>query len=198
MLHQGVEELQAIADECAADRFKAMESKPVFNVLYLDLDGTVRKGFDELGRFVNTAADVEVFPEALREMRRYKKAGYKICGITNQGGIALGHLTLSDAVHALRETHRQSGELFDLILMCRHHPDAKDPLMAHCLCRKPRYGLIVEAQAELSQRFGGICPPSRALFVGDRDEDRQCAAGAGIPFIEAAEWRKGLPITVEV
>jgi hypothetical protein len=26
-------------------------------VLYLDLDGTVRKGYDELGKFVNSAAD---------------------------------------------------------------------------------------------------------------------------------------------
>jgi D-glycero-D-manno-heptose 1,7-bisphosphate phosphatase len=37
-------------------------SKPT-PVLYLDLDGTVRKGYDELGRFVNTKEDVEVFPE---------------------------------------------------------------------------------------------------------------------------------------
>jgi hypothetical protein len=32
-------------------------------VLYLDLDGTVRKGKDELGRFVNGPDDVELFPE---------------------------------------------------------------------------------------------------------------------------------------
>lgn len=32
-----------------------------YRVLYLDLDGTVRHGFDELGRFVNKPEDVTVF-----------------------------------------------------------------------------------------------------------------------------------------
>lgn len=39
-------------------------------VLWLDLDGTVRHGKDELGHFVNNAADVVVFPEAVQMMRR--------------------------------------------------------------------------------------------------------------------------------
>ena len=39
-------------------------SEKAVPVLYLDMDGTVRKGKDELGRFVNGPEDVEVFPEA--------------------------------------------------------------------------------------------------------------------------------------
>jgi len=38
-------------------------------VLYLDLDGTVRHGKTELGRFVNHASDVVVFPEVRRIWR---------------------------------------------------------------------------------------------------------------------------------
>lgn len=38
-------------------------------VLYIDLDGTVRKGFGELGKFVNFASDVEIFPK-VRELDR--------------------------------------------------------------------------------------------------------------------------------
>ncbi len=41
-------------------------------VLYLDLDGTVRHGKDELGHFVNEPSDVVIFPEALKLMRQAK------------------------------------------------------------------------------------------------------------------------------
>ena len=47
-------------------------------ILFLDLDGTVRHGFSELGRFVNCADDVVIFPEALERIRFYKEAGYAI------------------------------------------------------------------------------------------------------------------------
>lgn len=45
--------------------------KRLVPVLYLDLDGTVRHGHDELGRFVNGPDDVVVFPEATAMMRRW-------------------------------------------------------------------------------------------------------------------------------
>jgi len=41
-------------------------------VLYLDLDGTVRHGKTELGRFVNHASDVVVFPEVRRIWRQWR------------------------------------------------------------------------------------------------------------------------------
>ena len=33
-------------------------------------------------------------------------------------------------------------------------------------------------------------PPHMALFVGDREEDKQCAENANIPFMDAKEWRE--------
>lgn len=163
-------------------------------VLYLDLDGTVRKGLDEIGKFVNGPEDVEIFPEALTAMRAYKHAGWKIAAVSNQGGIALGHLTMEQAVGAMARTHALCDNLFDKIGMCRHHPDAPDPLMAHCWCRKPRIGLLVEMALELSKQFNGMCPPHLALFVGDRPEDEQCAANAGIRFMPAKDWRAILSV----
>lgn len=181
-----------------AERMREQEREKVQHVLYLDLDGTVRKGYDELGRFVNGPKDVNVFPEAVVQMKRWKEKGYRLVAVTNQGGIAMGFCTHEQAAEALYETNRQTGGLFDLMLMCRHHPYAKDPLMANCLCRKPKYGMIVMAQDELSRRFAGIFPPCAAVMVGDRPEDRACAEGAGIKFIDAAEWRAGSTIEMTV
>lgn len=161
-------------------------------VLYLDIDGTVREGKDDaLGKFVNTKEDVRVFPEAIEMMRRWKDAGGRIAGVTNQGGIALGIVSKFDVMAALAETQKQTGNLFDVIQMCQHHPDAKDPEMARCWCRKPSAGAIVEAAHGLADRFPGeIFPPYMGLFVGDRPEDEATAKAAMLDFEWAADWRK--------
>lgn len=170
---------------------KVQEFSEIIKVLYLDLDGTVRKGYDELGRFVNGPEDVEIFPEALAAMREYKHAGWKIAAVTNQGGIALGHLSIDAAVATCKRTYDLCDRLFDKIAMCRHHPAADDPLMASCWCRKPKIGMLINC-AEGFAGHGGMCPPSAALMVGDREEDKQCAENAGVRFLWAKDWRAGM------
>ncbi len=158
-------------------------------VLYLDIDGTVRHGMDELGHFVNCIADVKIFPDALKLMRKAKAEGHRIVGISNQGGIALGHLTMKACIGIMFETQKQCDGLFDKIAWCQHHPNAKDPEMAECWCRKPRIGLIVETMLDLAQHTNEYYPPAFGLFVGDRAEDKECAANAGLRFMWAADWR---------
>lgn len=158
-------------------------------LLCLDLDGTVRHGKDELGRFVNGPADVVVFPEAVELMRRWRADGGRIIAVSNQGGIALGHLGMHDCAQAMRRTQDLTGGLFDKIAWCRHHPAATDPEMARCWCRKPAPGLLIEAALELAVAYGEIYPPYLGLFVGDRDEDQECARLAGFDFMWADVWR---------
>lgn len=158
-------------------------------VLYLDLDGTVRHGREELGHFVNKPEDVVIFPEALKLMRKAKAEGWRIVGISNQGGIALGHFTMEQCAATMMRTHVLCNELFDKIAWCRHHPDAKDPEMAQCWCRKPRIGMIIEVCHDMAKEFNEYYPPAFGLFVGDRDEDRQCAENAALRFIWAKDWR---------
>jgi D-glycero-D-manno-heptose 1,7-bisphosphate phosphatase len=159
-------------------------------VLYLDMDGTVRKGKDELGRFVNGPGDVEVFPEAVAKMRLWKRGGGRIAAVSNQGGVALGILTYEKVAAAMAETQRQCDHLFDVISFCVHHPDAKHPEMARCWCRKPSAGAVVEAVHGLKDRFPDeFYPPYMGLFVGDRPEDEECARSAGLDFEWAKDWR---------
>lgn len=159
-------------------------------VLWVDLDGTVRKGYEELGRFVNGPEDVEVFHEVPDLLRAYRSAGWRIVAISNQGGIALGHMTMERCLAAMVATTKQCGEYLDRIMFCPHHPSARDPLQAHCWCRKPRIGLIVEADLLMRQEhLGEVYPPHLGLLVGDRAEDQQCAVNAGLQFMDAAVWR---------
>lgn len=168
----------------------AITGEKTVPVLYLDLDGTVRHGKDELGRFVNSPDDVIVFPEATVMMRRWKQAGGRIIGVSNQGGIALGHLSVADCAAAMWRTNELTDHLFDKIAWCQHHPQAEDPEMARCWCRKPSPGLLIEASLSLADRCSGeIYPPWMSLMVGDRDEDQECARLAGVNFQWAHEWR---------
>lgn len=174
-----------------------MSDERAVKVLYLDLDGTVRQGKDDaLGRFVNGPDDVVVWPEAVERMRAWKAAGGRIVGVTNQGGVALGILPYSAMAAAILETYRQCDGLFDHIHVCVHHPDATDPEMAHCWCRKPSGGAIAEAAHGLNEKVPGeYYPPYMGLMVGDRPEDEECARQAGLPFMWAAEWRAAEPTT---
>lgn len=163
-------------------------------VLYVDIDGTVREGKDDaLGRFVNTAADVRVFPEAVEMMLRWRSdIGGRVVGISNQGGIALGLATYDGVAEAMAETRAQAGGLIHTVSMCPHHPDAADPRQAWCWCRKPSPGAVVKAAERLRQMAdlrGESYPPSLGLFVGDRAEDAACAKNAGLRFMPADKWR---------
>jgi D-glycero-D-manno-heptose 1,7-bisphosphate phosphatase len=157
--------------------------------LYVDLDGTVRKGFDELGRFVNGPEDVELFDGVKDRLWRYRKAGWRIIAVSNQGGISLGLVSMNAVAQAMSRTHELTGNAFDKITWCQHHPNAKDPEFAVCWCRKPRIGGLVEAALKLASERGEYYPPHLSLFVGDRDEDRGCAEAAGLPFMLASDWR---------
>jgi D-glycero-D-manno-heptose 1,7-bisphosphate phosphatase len=160
-------------------------------ILFCDLDGTVRKGFDELGKFVNGPEDVELFPGMAERLLSYKQQGWRIVGVTNQGGIATGQVTQDKVAAAIIQTQRLSGDIFDLVLMCCHHPAAMDPEMSNCFCRKPKMGMLVMAQVTLSVRYPDeMYPPHLMMMVGDRDEDRQCAESAGVKFQIASEWRQ--------
>lgn len=160
-------------------------------VLYLDIDGTVRQSVDDpLGRFVNGPDDVRVFPQAVTLMRRWKQRGGRIVAVSNQGGVALGHVSAAQVIAAMAETNRQCDELFDRMVFCVHHPQAINPEMARCWCRKPSPGLVIEGAIALGTLHRDeFYPPYLGLMVGDRPEDEQCAAAAGLDFLWAADWR---------
>lgn len=156
-------------------------------VLYCDIDGTIRKGYGELGHFVNTPDQVEVFPEVPKLLKGYKDLGWRIVGVSNQGGVALGHLSMDDCFAAMGETQRQCGMAFDKIVFCTHNPYDNPP----CPCRKPGIAMIMETRDWLFQQHGETYPMHMGLFTGDRPEDETCAANAGLPFMWAKEWRDG-------
>lgn len=161
-------------------------------VLFTDIDSTVRHGYDELGHFVNRIEDVVIFPEALQQMRRWKRSGGRIVGVSNQGGIALRKSSPLQIGLTMLETRGRCEALFDSLLWCPHHPNSPVESERECWCRKPQIGMLVQAVNHLQREYPSEhYPHSLMVMVGDREEDQQLAANAGIAFKWASAWRIG-------
>lgn len=175
------------------DRFKKENNVKIWTpILFLDIDGTIRRGKAELGRFVNDPEDVEVFPEVSPLLELYKEFGWRIVALDNQGGVSMGHMTEEQLRANLVETDRQCKGLLDVIKFCptyRHHPNER---VARSWCRKPAPGMIYLGWQELVSRYGDKerYSPVDALFVGDGTEDAKAADRGGVyNFIHASQWR---------
>ncbi len=146
----------------------------------LDRDGVINE--ENRGSYIRSPEEWVPIPGSLDAIRRLCAAGLRVVVLTNQSGVGRGVLDL----HALEAIHtrlsdavtRAGGEIAG-IFFCPHHPDE------HCPCRKPRPGLIHQAEAA----FG--CSLKHAPMVGDQLSDMQAAKEAGCHPILVLTGRGG-------
>jgi len=140
--------------------------------LLLDRDGVLNRRMPR-AEYVCDWNDWVWLPGVLDALRRLNEANWRTAVITNQPGIARGHLTL-DKLHEIhgrmRDEAAAAGGDIGPIFYCPHNWDEG------CDCRKPRPGMLFQAQREL------ILDLSRTAFVGDDERDGEAAAAAGCPF----------------
>jgi histidinol-phosphate phosphatase family protein len=150
-------------------------------LLFLDRDGTLNYSLGE--HPPNHPTEVRLLPGVASKLHRCTAMGWRIVIITNQGGIAFGYLTESQA-HAIHRAVLNALPVeVDASYLCPHHPDGTIARYAiTCPNRKPSPGAILDALT----LFGA--EPQNCLFVGDRDSDRLAAAAAGVPFKWAWEF----------
>lgn len=132
----------------------------------LDRDGVINE--DRPGSLLSLA-DLALLPEAPRAIALLNEKGYGVLVITNQACISRGELTLPvlDSIHgAMLERIANQGGRIENIYVCPHSDENR------CLCRKPRPGLIKQAQRD----YGFI--PERTWLVGDDRRDIAAARAA--------------------
>ena len=139
--------------------------------VFLDRDGTLNREVDYLAH----PADLELLPGVAEALRRLKAAGYLLCVVTNQSGVARGMFDedrLAEIHSRLRELLAAEGVELDWIGYCPHHPSEGRPAYrADCSCRKPRSGMLLEAAARLEvslERSWCIGDSLRDLTSGER------------------------------
>ncbi|MEZ4464356.1 MAG: aldo/keto reductase [bacterium] len=144
--------------------------------LLLDYDGTLRTTASG-EPYPRHPDDVVVLPGRGDLLRRYRDAGFLLLGISNQSGVAAGHLTEEAALACIERTNALLGVEIEAEIC--PHPAGRAPA---CYCRKPMPGIGV-LFIERHQ-----LDPARCLMVGDLETDRGFAEAAGFRFEHADDF----------
>lgn len=147
--------------------------------VFLDRDGVINALVPDHGTGIPEspyrADDVDLLPEVGPALDQLAGAGLVVVVVSNQPAAAKGLATKAvlDAVHqrvvALLGTH---ADTISQWRYCCHHPEAANPALRKCDCRKPKPGLLLDAAADLDLDL------TQSWIVGDADRD--IAAGAAV------------------
>nr|WP_154599816.1 MULTISPECIES: D-glycero-beta-D-manno-heptose 1,7-bisphosphate 7-phosphatase [Providencia] len=152
-----------------------MRSKAVSKgipAIFLDRDGTINIDHG----YVHQIDDFEFIEGSIEAMIELKKMGYALVVVTNQSGIGRGIYT-EDQFMTLTEWMDWSladrGVDLDGIYFCPHHPDATvEEYKQECNCRKPKPGMLLDAQQFLNIDM------TSSIMVGDKLADMQAGKAA--------------------
>jgi D-glycero-D-manno-heptose 1,7-bisphosphate phosphatase len=141
--------------------------------IFMDRDGTL---CHEVG-YVNHLSRFRLFPYAVEAVRIVNRSGFLAVVVTNQAGVARGYFpeSLVHDVHAgMRAAMDAGGARLDGLYTCVHHPTVGEPpYRKDCDCRKPRPGLLRQAEADLGIDL------RKSWMVGDRRNDMEVAWNVG-------------------
>jgi D-glycero-D-manno-heptose 1,7-bisphosphate phosphatase len=157
----------------------------------LDRDGVINQlvYYEDAG--VVDAPFVEsqfkLFPRVPEGIRLLNDMGLKVAVVSNQPGIAKGHLrqeTLKSFENAMMSAIRQVGGAIDRVYYCFHHPESKVPeLRQSCQCRKPEIGMLEQAARDMQ------VPLDQCYMVGDGIPDMQAGLRAGCRNVFIGRWK---------
>ncbi len=157
----------------------------------LDRDGVINPlvYYEEAGMIDApfTPSQFKLFPRVPEAIRLLNDLGLGVAVVSNQPGIAKGHLkpeVLKTFDRLMLSGIHAAGASIDGVYYCLHHPEAKDPsLRQRCQCRKPEIGLLEQAAANLQ------VPLEECYLVGDGIPDLLAGTRAGCRTIFIGRWK---------
>lgn len=160
-------------------------TRPTKKTVFLDRDGTLNR---EIG-FFGSPDRLELLPGVVDALQRLHEHGYLLVITTNQSGIARGLYGERDLTRVHERLHELVGGLPLAYLHCPHHPDAEDgdpAYVRNCDCRKPKSGLLHQANTMLAQ-FGVTF--EGGVVIGDSARDLLMADGLPLTKILVASGK---------
>lgn len=140
----------------------------VRKAVFLDRDGVINRN---LNNYVQSVVSVHIIPRALQAIANLAKSEYAVVIVTNQSAIGRGLMTkeiAQDINRFILEKIQSANGIVDGIYLCPHHPKA------HCACRKPKPGMLMQAAAELNLDL------ENSWLIGDAITDIQAAIAAKV------------------
>lgn len=146
--------------------------------LLLDYDGCLRTTKSG-AKYPTTPDDIDILPGRKEVLELFRVAGFFLCGISNQSGVAKGDLTFSQVMVSFKRTNDMLGQSVD-VSFCPH----RIPPIS-CYCRKPMPALAVShiEKWKLDKK--------KTILVGDMTTDKTCAHRTGINFMNSDEFFAG-------
>ena len=146
--------------------------------VFLDRDGVINEKAAP-HEYIRDWSEFRFLANIVDWIRLFNALDFLVIVVTNQRGVARGMMTL-EAVAAIHRnmiaTLTARGARIDDVFVCPHEENA-------CNCRKPRPGMVMEAQAKWGIDLQG------SLMIGDSDEDAMLAAACGMRFLRAADGK---------
>lgn len=134
-----------------------------------------------------TLLQFRLFPGVPQAIRRFNDMGLAVAVVSNQPGIAKGHLTqelLEGFEKKMLSEIAAAGGRIDAIHYCLHHPDAVVPeLKQRCRCRKPETGLLESAARDLTVAL------SDCYMIGDGIPDLVAGTRSGCRTVFIGRWK---------
>lgn len=169
-------------------------------LLLLDRDGTVTRNRVRPGDYIRHPRELEPMPGVINRLEVYAGRGYRIALLSNQGGVERGVLTMDACIDTFYQTFKILDYLVQAAWFCPSMSGGKgDVAFRLTMPRGPRTWNTCRAYGQYGYRKP--CPgmamaamawfgvkPGDCLFVGDRLEDKNMAAVAGIRFVHAERF----------
>ena len=146
--------------------------------ILLDRDGVINRRI--LKGYVTSWEQFEFLPQVLDALRLLTESGYSVIVVSNQACVSKGLTsseTLADITLRFVEEVKRNGGYIDGVYYCPHQDDDG------CECRKPKPGLLLQAQREHRFAFADT------FLVGDSQRDLMaaCQVGCRAILVGAAE-----------
>lgn len=151
------------------------EARPA---VFLDRDGTINVDVE----YLHEPEKFQLLPNAVAGLKLLQELGFRLVIVTTQAGIGLGYFRVEDFFRVNRRMFQllsPEGVLIDKIYFCPHS------VTENCSCRKPKTGLIQQAQKDLNLDL------SRSYFIGDKTVDVQTGKNAGLTTILVRTGKAG-------
>ena len=165
----------------SSGRYAAQSLLVKQKAIFIDRDGTI----NELDGHINKHQRLTIFPNTGKNIKLLQNEGYRIFLVTNQPVVARGEVSLAEykKIEAKLDMElAKDGAYFDGKYVCMHYPESGfegevPHLKIECDCRKPKPGLILQAQEDHNIDL------SQSWMIGDSTADFGAAYNAGVMSI---------------
>jgi D,D-heptose 1,7-bisphosphate phosphatase len=163
------ERFEKVTEDFISGKVARLNKKNKRPCIFLDRDGVINPNMDTNP----TTEGFELLDGVAEAIKKINKSDYLCVVATNQPMIAKGFVTMEEVhnTHKKLETLLgESGAYVNKIYFCPHHTESGfdgeiTELKIDCECRKPKPGMLIQAQKELNIDL------EKSFMIGDTKRD---------------------------